>query len=386
MPRAPKIDPPSRGEKQGSFNGLEILLDCRWLETGGAGRVTSLLLRGLQRLSPAGSWTLWGSSSVGDYLWPGARLHLASSSPARWVGQRALLSTPPHDLACYLHFIRPLRPEPSLTLLHDTIPLRYERNPSLRWVKRKYLRLVAAHSTRLMTASHHSRRRIEEDLLVEREKVGLVTYPVDEEMVRRVQELRCTVTPRRTILYVGRFAAHKNLERLLIAFGQTEFYKSGGELHLVGGSGKEINRLRAFAGALGLSNIRIEGLIPQGVLDRLYASSRALIMPSLEEGFGLPAWEAICCGLPVYVSDGGSLPELVSGRTRPFSACSTEAMAAAIDREHTISLLPKPPRFPSYTDFAQQILDELSATVEARASSPLRRLPRSGSIGSEEAG
>jgi glycosyltransferase involved in cell wall biosynthesis len=63
----------------------------------------------------------------------------------------------------------------------------------------------------------------------------------------------------------------------------------------------------------------------------LYATSLFLVQPSLEEGFGLPAWEAISCGLPVCVSDGGSLPEVSRGFAEPFPAASVVAMSAAID-------------------------------------------------------
>ncbi len=56
-----------------------------------------------------------------------------------------------------------------------------------------------------------------------------------------------------------------------------------------------------------------------------------MVQPSLEEGFGLPAWEAQTCGVPVCVSDGGSLPETTLGFARPFPATSVDAMAAALD-------------------------------------------------------
>jgi glycosyltransferase involved in cell wall biosynthesis len=55
-------------------------------------------------------------------------------------------------------------------------------------------------------------------------------------------------------------------------------------------------------------------------------------VPSLEEGFGLPAWEAICCGLPVAASNGGSLPEATHGLAEMFRPTNEAELAAAVDR------------------------------------------------------
>ena len=65
----------------------------------------------------------------------------------------------------------------------------------------------------------------------------------------------------------------------------------------------------------------------------------AVLMPSVYEGFGLPAGEAMACGVPVISSDGGALPEVVGDAGVIVPARSVDALAEAID-----SLLREPER------------------------------------------
>jgi glycosyltransferase involved in cell wall biosynthesis len=296
-----------------------ILLDARWYGLGGAGRATELLLRGLAELRPAGRWTLWGPGEVADFTWDGAVHEPSSGSPKAWAGQRAV-RLPEHDVAIYVHQIRPFRPGRSVTLIHDTIPLRHGSN---RAAKHLYYRAVARISTRIVTVSEHSRRTIEDDLGVPAGKISVVTYPVDDALVARVRRLREELPGRDEALYVGSFSPHKNLERLIHAFAGTRLRANGGTLRLVGGDRAELSTA--------LEGVEVEGPCSQERLDELYATSRLLVQPSLEEGFGLPVWEAMCSGLPVAVAAAGSLPEITKGLAPTFSPTSIEEMAAAMD-------------------------------------------------------
>jgi glycosyltransferase involved in cell wall biosynthesis len=66
-------------------------------------------------------------------------------------------------------------------------------------------------------------------------------------------------------------------------------------------------------------------------LVKLYSQSSAAIVPSVYEGFGFPAGEAMSCGVPVISSDGGALPEVVGDAGIVVPARDHAALADAID-------------------------------------------------------
>ncbi len=103
-------------------------------------------------------------------------------------------------------------------------------------------------------------------------------------------------------------------ERYLLAVGNAKPHKQLGWLAqlafrlptpLVVLAGPAVQRLRLPEGVLGLSDVE-ERLLPA-----LYGAAEALLLPSLHEGFGLPALEAMACGTPVVAARAGALPEVV---------------------------------------------------------------------------
>ena len=350
-----------------------VLVDARWLGLGGAGRATEYLLRGLGELQPPGRWLLWGSAAVREYAWPGAEIHETTRSPHWQPSQYAIPHMPAHEVALYMHQVRPLRPGRAVTLVHDTMQLRFGSTGWRRLAKRISHHLVARLSTSFITVSEYSKATIERDLGIDGERLRVVHYPVDDELVARVRRLHAILPGVDRALYVGQFADHKNLERLIAGFGKTTFAASGGELVLVGGDGKWQERLRRIASltAPGAS-VTVEGAIAQERLEELYATSRLLAMPSLEEGFGLPAWEALSIGLPVCASTTGSLPEVTAGRATLCAPHSIPDIARAID-ETASRPWGDGITGPSMRDFAQEFVDEVAAVVSSarRRRSPL---------------
>src|SRR5439155_1014936 len=74
------------------------------------------------------------------------------------------------------------------------------------------------------------------------------------------------------------------------------------------------------------------GRIDDADLPGLYSACAAFVLPSLEEGFGLPAVEAMACGAPVIVSDRGALPEVAGPGAAVLDAADAGALAAGLAR------------------------------------------------------
>jgi glycosyltransferase involved in cell wall biosynthesis len=309
----------------------DVVLDCRWLGTWGAGRVTEHLLRGLAQDPPARQWLLWGPPAVEAYAWPGAGVALTGTDPRRLYGQRSWFSVPPGRLTVFLHQQRPLRRLPGATLIYDTIALRHGTGPVGALARRFYLRRAAAVSDHVITISEYSRRCIRRDLGVADHRLSVIPLPIDAEAAARLARRRRGAELSATALYVGRFAPHKNLDRLLLAFATTTFCAGGGRLLLVGGSPAEVTSMRRGLSSAQRRFVEVRGWCDQNELEDLMATARFLVQPSLEEGFGLPVLEALAGGLPVCVSNGGALPEMTQGLAEPFEATSVDDMARALD-------------------------------------------------------
>ena len=112
------------------------------------------------------------------------------------------------------------------------------------------------------------------------------------------------------LLYVGNAFPHKNLERLVLAFGKLKKEKTNLNLILVGKIDYFYKRIKKLVKELDLKDVYFPGKVSDKELKSLYKNALLYIFPSLEEGFGLPGLEAMKNKLPVICSNKASLPEI----------------------------------------------------------------------------
>ena len=141
--------------------------------------------------------------------------------------------------------------------------------------------------------------------------------------------------PEKFLLCVGTLEPRKNLERFFLAFRRYYDRHPDSGLHLVL-SGKTWVRHRKFLESLKKSGLEhrivLTGYIPQEEIAAVYNLALALAFPSYYEGFGIPAVEAMRCGLPVISSNAFSLPEILQDAAVYFDPFDIGQMTAAVSR------------------------------------------------------
>jgi glycosyltransferase involved in cell wall biosynthesis len=203
-------------------------------------------------------------------------------------------------------------------------------------------RLAAERAVRIVTPSESSRRQIATSYGVPADRIVVAPHGVDQSVfhpgVTGGRELiaRAGGDPGRPyVLFVSQLHPRKNLAALRDAMARLSARGYPHALVLVGGppadraDGHELVR-RAEEPLDGTTRpvVRLCELTDEE-LSAVTAGASAFCLPSLMEGFGLTALEAMACGVPVVVSDRGALPEVV-GDAGIVTTPSVDAIEAAL--------------------------------------------------------
>jgi glycosyltransferase involved in cell wall biosynthesis len=198
-------------------------------------------------------------------------------------------------------------------------------------------RASALRATRIVTPSESSRRQIVESYGVPGERVVVAPHGVDHAVFHPGAEGGQSViergggdAERPYVVFVSQLHPRKNLAALRDAM--TRLADRGYPHALVLVSGARVDRAASatLENATAPNVVHLEGL-SEGELAGVIAGATAFCLPSLMEGFGLTALEAMACGVPAIVSDRGALPEVV-GDAGVVTAPTTDAIEAALAR------------------------------------------------------
>jgi len=133
------------------------------------------------------------------------------------------------------------------------------------------------------------------------------------------------------IMYVGQAFRHKNLPRLLEAHQQLLDDKPDLKLVIVGSLDEKKQRLQKMIKDQGYENVVFTGFVSDQQLSWLYTKASVYVFPSLSEGFGLPALEAMHHDCPVVSSNATCLPEVYSSAAQYFDPKNVDDMAETIN-------------------------------------------------------
>lgn len=243
-------------------------------------------------------------------------------------------------LHCPVNVLPLSAPCPAVLTIHDLTFLRYPER--FRPERQRYLaaltRVSAKRARRIMTDSANTKADVTELFDVPPERIEVVYPGLDDAVFHPFPEDELTEFRRRKglpetfILYVGTLEPRKNVASLVRAFALlSERGVSEVPLVIGGGRGWMYDEIFAEVERSGQSDqVVFPGYIPPEELAQWYAAATVFVYPSLYEGFGLPALEAMACGTPVIVSNTSSLPEVVGDAGIQVDPLRTDELAEAL--------------------------------------------------------
>lgn len=213
----------------------------------------------------------------------------------------------------------------NVLVIHDAAVLRHSEAYSRPYVayQRAMLPRLASRARLLITVSEFSREELAETLHIPAERIAVIPEGVGEQFRSDLDTVAVRARyglVRDYVLVVATVSARKNLGVLEAA--ARALRERGIELVL---AGSDRGYLRAEP-----VGFRRLGYVADPDLPALYAASRALAMPSLYEGFGLPCLEAMACGTPVVAAAAGALPETVGDAGLLVDGRDADAFAGAL--------------------------------------------------------
>ena len=321
------------------MNGL--ILDARWLETG-IGTYTANLTRALYeaglRFSVITQTRYAESLSKvsDDVRTVDARMYsLREQLEVLWSARN-------DSLLHVLHYNAPVvRTRPTLATIHDLTHILDQTHRSTlksRVYARPMLSRVARRAAHLFTVSEYSRRQIVEhlgvspsDITVTYNGVSAEFYPEPRESARQ-HMLAAHGVGSRYILYVGNLKPHKNVTGLLDAFALLcKEFQVTHKLLVIGFGEAARVKLMERAQRLGVaSDVAFKSNFSAKDLRMAYSGADVTVLPSFEEGFGLPVVESMACGTPVACSNVAALTEVGGEAATYFDPTDVESMTSAI--------------------------------------------------------
>ncbi len=228
----------------------------------------------------------------------------------------------------------------TVVTVHDVTFLKHPEylEPGFVELFTKRIHYVAENADRIIADSENTKRELVAYTDVPEERVVVIHAGVDEcfkptedtAEIKNVSKRYGISNP--YVLFVGAADEDKNLVRLAKAFARVREEQPDLQLALAGNVGWAFNCLMEQLKSLNIAEgVVLTGFVSDRDLPLLYAGAAVLAIPSIHEGFGLPALESMACGTPVLCSDAASLPEVVGNAGVLVDPYSVEEIASGLN-------------------------------------------------------
>jgi glycosyltransferase involved in cell wall biosynthesis len=296
---------------------MRVGIDARKIADFGIGTYIRGLLTALVELEPADRYVAF--APAGTTL-PAGVEHVVVDAPHYSLRELLIIGRAADraglDLFHAPHYVVPATRVPVVVTIHDLIHLHQPlRNPLARLYARTMLRRAVRNARCVLTVTETVREQLERELGAR--NVVVTPNGVDLRPSGSTHREPCT------FLFAGNDKPHKNVGTLVEAFRDVRRTRADAVLVLAGAP------FERFRGGAGIVNA---GFVAEEELLRLYRSATALVLPSLEEGFGLPAAEAMALGTPVITSTAPALVEVTADAALHAEPRDARAFASAMLR------------------------------------------------------
>ncbi|HEX9636291.1 MAG TPA: glycosyltransferase family 1 protein [Acidobacteriota bacterium] len=232
---------------------------------------------------------------------------------------------------------------PSVVTVYDLQHLRHPEH--FRWFDLPFWNLLVARAAgsagAVITLSQHSRRDLEQYYRLDPERLHVIPLacgaefrpaePADAEPIAALCARLGIQRP--FLLSPGTTHPHKNYAGLIAALEPWWRQRDDPMLVITGVPGLAHRQLERLLRERGLSGrVRLTGWLPRSELPLLFRAAELCVLPSLFEGFGLPALEALASGVPLVCSRAASLPEVVGDAAILVDAEDPARLRDAIER------------------------------------------------------
>ena len=245
-----------------------------------------------------------------------------------------------HDNQSISYGIRSInRFVPTIATIHH--PITVDRDLAVKavssfWAKIKQLRWysfigmqksVARSLSRIITVSKNSMNDISRDFNIPQQRFNVIPNGIDTDLFHPIPEIKREKN--RIIVTSSAETPLKGLRYLLEAVAEISTNR---KIKLVVvGTLKKNGDIERLLTKLGIKEcVSFTGCIENDAFVQHYAKAFLAIVPSVYEGFGFPAGEAMACGLPVISTTGGALPEVVGKAGMLVPPANPKALAKAI--------------------------------------------------------
>ncbi len=313
---------------------MRIAIDCRKIADYGIGTYIRGLLSGLAAADADHEYVLFGPESAESLIPRDSRFRLVTDDSPLYSVREVItigrkIEAARAELFHAPHYVVPFTSAPTVVTIHDLIHLHQPlRNPLGRPYARLMIGRAVRRSRRILAVSETVGRELAEAYPAAAGRITVTPNGVDAALLNALPAaddeslVRRGLSRRRYLLYVGNDKPHKNVEVLIAAWREVRSRHPRISLVLVGGS------FRRFAGE---ERVVRTAFLPLEDLAAFYRGAFAVVVPSLEEGFGLPAAEGMAIGVPVITSDAAALMETTGEGALHFPARDPAALGRAID-------------------------------------------------------